>query len=177
MPPVQIALWTILGVALLISVVTDVVGGRILDAVTWPAMGAALAVRLWAGGLGDLESGLLSGALSALGAMGLFALFAGRGKMDWGDVKLMGVVGAALGYPLVMAALMFISLVGVLQVVVTLLWKGQIREQWQALGRRWAIRLRLLPKDAVAQTRRHIPYGVAIALGSGWAVWWGQQAL
>lgn len=172
MPPVQLALWIILGVALLISVVTDVLSGRILDVVTWPSMAVLLGVRFAFGGVGDLSSGFLTGLVSALGLMAFFAILAWRGKMGWGDVKLMGVAGAAFGYPLVMAALVFTSLAGALQAVVTLVWQGHLWDAAAATARRWAIRVRLLPKDTQVGPRRHIPYGVAIAVGCAWAMWW-----
>ena len=49
----QIASWIVIGVALVISAVTDVLSRRILDAVTYPAMGVGLALRYWQGGPGD----------------------------------------------------------------------------------------------------------------------------
>jgi prepilin peptidase CpaA len=172
MPPVQIALWTILGVALLISVVTDLLGGRILDVVTYPAMSVSLVLRLAVEGVGDPSRGLVSGVIAALGAMALFAALAWRRKMGWGDVKLMGVVGATLGFPLVLAAVLFTSLAGALQAVVTLIWQGRLRESLAGIGRRWAMRLRLVPKGQAPGEQRHIPYGVAIAFGCAWAMWW-----
>ncbi|NVJ24112.1 prepilin peptidase, partial [Myxococcus sp. AM011] len=45
MTPGHIALWTILGVALVISVVTDVMRREILDVVTYPLMAVGLGVR------------------------------------------------------------------------------------------------------------------------------------
>lgn len=172
MPPAQIALWSILGVALLISVVTDVLSGRILDVVTWPAIALSLGVRFFSAGVGDLTEGLLSGLLSAAGLMAFFALLALRGRMGWGDVKLMGAAGAAFGFPLALAALVFTSLAGALQAIVTLIWQGQVWDTLAAMGRRWAVRVRLLPKDTKVGPRRHIPYGVAIAVGCVWAMWW-----
>lgn len=172
MPPAQTALWIILGVALLVSVVTDVLSGRILDVITYPAIAIALGVRFFWEGLGDVEHGLLSGLVCSLSLMAFFALLAWRGKMGWGDVKLMGVAGAVFGYPLALSALVFTSLAGALQALVTLIWHGQV---WQTLadtGRRWAIRVRLLPKDTALRPGRHIPYGVAIAVGCVWAMWW-----
>ena len=173
-PTVTFALWVLLGVALVVSVVTDVLSKRILDVVTFPAMALALGLRLWRQGVGDLESGLLTGLASGAGAAGLFAVLALRGKgFGWGDVKLMGVVGAALGYPMVMAALVFISLVGALQAVVTLVWQGAVWETLAAAASRWAVKVRLAkPQVAAAGAQRHIPYGIAIALGSFWAMWW-----
>lgn len=152
MAPVQIALWGGLGVVLAISVATDLATRRIPDAVTYPALALALVVRAVAEGPGDLESGFWSGLLGGGSALAGFSLLAWRGRMGWGDAKLMGVVGAALGYPLVLAALVFISLCGALQAVVTLVWQR-------------------------GASRRYIPYGVAIALGSFWAMWWQHSTM
>jgi prepilin peptidase CpaA len=174
MTPVQSALWTVLGVALVISVVTDVLRRRILDVVTYPLMVIALGVRLWTDGVGDLEKGLISGLVSGVGLAVLLVPGALRGKMGWGDVKLMGGVGAVMGFPAVMAAAAFISLAGAFQAVVTLIWKGEVWDTLSAVLRRWAIRARLLSADAAPAASRHIPYGVAIALGTFWAMWWQQ---
>lgn len=175
MHPIQIALWIVLGVALLISVVTDVLSGRILDLVTYPTLVVALILRLVWAGVGDLENGLLSGLLCAGAMGGFFALLAWRGKMGWGDVKLMAVAGAVFGYPLAMAALIFTSLAGALQALVTLLWQGKFWEMLQGWGRRWAVRARLLPKDTEIGLAGHIPYGVAIAVGCVWTMWWDRS--
>ncbi|WNG38093.1 prepilin peptidase [Archangium minus] len=177
MTPSHIALWSLLGVALVISVATDVLRRQILDVVTYPLMAVALGVRVWTEGVGDLETGLVSGVVSGVGLALLLLPAALRGTMGWGDVKLMGGVGAVLGFPAVMAAAAFISLVGALQAVVTLLWQGAI---WETLGhmlRRWAVRVRLMQEGAVSGPRRHIPYGVAIALGTFWAMWWQHDRL
>lgn len=171
MTPEHIALTSVVGVALLASVATDLLFRRILDAVTYPALALGLGIRFFAEGLGDVEHGLLSGLLGAGLAAGMLAFLAWRGRMGWGDVKLMAVVGAVFGYPLALAALVFTSLVGALQAVVTLIWQGAVWDTLLGVGRRLAERLRLLP-GAVHEARRHIPYGVAIALGSLWAMWW-----
>ncbi|MHB8877813.1 MAG: prepilin peptidase [Myxococcaceae bacterium] len=173
-PPLTFALWAVLGVALLASVITDLASHRILDVVTYPAMALSLGLRFWRGGIGDLEGGLLSGLAAGVGAAALFAVLAWRGRgFGWGDVKLMGAVGAAMGYPLVLAALVFISLVGALQAVVTLVWQGAVWETLSAQAARFAAKARLLKARAPAAAHpRHIPYGIAIALGSFWAMWW-----
>ncbi len=165
-------LWAVLGVALLVSVVTDLLQRRILELVTYPSLLVLLGIRWVGGGVGDAEAGLVSGLIGAAGAAAFFALLARSGWMGWGDVALMGVVGAAFGYPLVLSALVFISLVGAVQAVVTLLWLGAVWETLAGVGRR--LRARLFPKAApLAEPKgKHIPYGVAIALGSAWTVWW-----
>ena len=172
MTPVQTALWTVLGVALVISVVTDVLRHRILNVITYPLMAIGLGVRLATEGVGGLETGLISGLVSGLGLAALLVPGALRGRMGWGDVKLMGGVGAVLGYPGVMAAGAFISLAGAFQAVVTLIWKGEVWDMLTEAGRRWAIKARLLSAEAAPATERHIPYGVAIAIGTFWAMWW-----
>jgi prepilin peptidase CpaA len=146
--------------ALAISVVTDLKSRRIPDWVTLPAIALALAYRFFRQGAGDLEHGLISGLISGAGAAGLFSLWALRQKIGWGDVKLMGVVGAAFGWPLTPGALVFISLCSFLQALVTLLWKGQ------TLG----TLKRMVERDGGAPL--YIPFAVAIALGSLWAMWW-----
>ncbi len=177
MTSIHIALWTALGVALVISVATDVLRRQILDVVTYPLVALALGVRLWAEGVGDLESGLVSGVVSAVGLALMLVPAAVRGKMGWGDVKLMAGVGAVLGFPAVLAAAAFISLVGALQAVVTLLWHGAVWETLAELVRRWAVKARLFHEGAASGPRRHIPYGVAIALGTFWAMWWQHDRL
>jgi prepilin peptidase CpaA len=150
MVPVQIALWTLLAAALLISAFTDIRQQRILDVVTYPVIVIALTLRWVEWGWGSLEEGLLSGLVAAGLAAAPLAVFALRRTMGWGDVKLMAAVGAVLGYPLVWAVLLYVSLCGGVLTVVLLLWKG---------NRTYAV-----------------PYGVAIALGAGWAVWWQHSA-
>ncbi|MBX5483154.1 MAG: prepilin peptidase, partial [Myxococcaceae bacterium] len=103
------------------------------------------------------------------------AVLAWRGKMGWGDVKLMGAAGVVFGYPLALTALIFTSLAGALQAVVTLLWQGRFWETLSNWGRRWAVRARLLPKETKLGPARHIPYGVAIAVGCVWAMWWDRS--
>ncbi|MBI3185094.1 MAG: prepilin peptidase [Myxococcales bacterium] len=169
--PVQPALWTVLGLALVISAATDIYRQRILDAVTYPAIALALLLRLSAEGLGDAQSGLISGLLAAGAGSGLFALFAAFGKgFGWGDVKLLGAVGAGLGFPAVLAALVFISVVGAAQAAATLLLLGGLGEAVRDWARRWSARL--FGASGPSPSQRRIPYGVAIAIGSFWAMWW-----
>lgn len=177
MTPVQIALWSILGMALLVSVVTDVVRRRILDVVTYPLIGIGLGLRLWSDGVGGLETGLISGVVSGVGLALVLLPMALKGSMGWGDVKLMAGVGAVLGFPAALAAGVFISLVGAGQAVVTLLWHGAVWDTLAAAGRRWLVRMRLVREDSVPGPGRHIPYGVAIALGTFWAMWWQHENL
>lgn len=171
MVPLKLALWTVLSMALLISVVTDVRRRRILDAVTYPALAALLALRLWLGGVGDVDHGLVCGLVGALGAAVLFLPAALRGKLGFGDVKLLAVVGAAFGYPVAFAAAVFVTLVGALQALALLAWHGEILKTARHGAARLMAKLRLAQAPE-ANAERHIPYAVAIALGSFLTMWW-----
>ncbi|MEW6434542.1 MAG: A24 family peptidase [Myxococcota bacterium] len=169
--PLKTALFSLLGLALIVSVVTDLRNRRIPDVVTMPAAIAALVLRAWFEGLGGLEGGLVSGLVGAGGALALFGAFAALGKgLGWGDVKLSVAVGAAFGYPLVLGALMFITLAGAAQAVISLIWQGAVSDTLKA----WAARFRKDPRGE--GMKRQIPYSVAIALGSFWAMWWDRSA-
>ena len=169
------SLWLVLTIALVVSVVTDVVSRRILDLVTLPTAAIALGLRAWKQpGMGDIDQGVLSGLLGGGGAAVLFGFLALRGVFGWGDVKLVFAVGAVFGYPLIMGALLFISLAGALQAIVTLIWQGAVWDTLRSVGLRWGKRLKL-SKQSVEAPARHIPYGVAIALGSFWAMWWDRS--
>ena len=169
MPPLKQVLFSLLVVTVGVAVITDVTRRKIPDLLTYPAMGLSLAARLWVEGAGELTTGLLSG-LAGLGAtvlwFGAFAL--AKKGMGWGDVKLAGVMGAALGMPLTLAAMVFVSVAGAFQAVVSLIWAGALSD---------TVRGVLAKKvDDAGTLKRHIPYGVAIALGSAWAMWWDGNA-
>lgn len=171
--PDRYALWGLLGVALLVSVVTDLKSRRIPDWVTYPTIALALGLRFWREGLGDFEHGLVSGLVSGLGAALLFTPGALRKKQGfgWGDVKLVAAAGAVFGYPLVMAALIFISLVGALQGIVVWIWTGSAASTVTRIGQR----LKLVKGTPKPGEQLKIPYAVAIALGCFWAMWWDQS--
>lgn len=143
--------------ALAVSVVTDLKWRRIFDLVTFPAMALALVLRAAFEGPGALDTGLGSGLAGLALAVACFGAFALRGGgLGWGDVKLAGVMGATLGFPQAVTGVLLISVAGALQAVISLIWQGDL---------------------SATVRRRHIPYGVAIAFGSLWAMWWDGNAL
>ncbi len=171
MPALSLLLDAVLALALVVSLVTDLRARRIYDLVTYPAMALALGLRVFLEGLGDLDVGLGSGVAGLVAAVGCFGAFAVSGKgLGWGDVKLAGVMGAALGFPRALTGVLLIAVVGALQAIVSLIWQGALSDTVR----------RVLTKggqgDGVDTPQRHIPYGVAIALGSFWAMWWDGHA-
>ncbi len=147
----SVPLLVLLAVTLLCAVWFDVRARRIPDFLTWPAMGVALLMRLWGDGLGEvLDVGLLSGVAGLAAAAAWFGAFAyfSKGGFGWGDVKLAAAIGAVCGVPLIFTAVACISLVGALQAGAQLFWGGK------------------------SATKAGLPYAVAMALGTVWAIWW-----
>lgn len=108
-----------LGLLLLLPVAVffDLKQRRIPDWLTLPAVLIALGDRLAVDGFGDLTHGFASGLVASSGAAAVFAVWALRSTLGWGDVKLIAAVGAVLGWPLIGPALVFTSLVGAGQAV------------------------------------------------------------
>jgi prepilin peptidase CpaA len=177
MPPVQIALYIVLGIALAISVVTDLRSRLIYNLVTVPTLVIALALRAalvgWRGaGVESAPFGLLPGLVGLVCGGLIFYVMYLVGGMGGGDVKLMAAVGAALGFPVVLYALMFTALVGGLMAVLLLLWQGSLLETFVGMGKKIAEVLHLKREEGPKPPAKYVPYGVAIALGSIWAVAW-----
>jgi prepilin peptidase CpaA len=176
MPTVQIVLYSLLGLALTISVVTDVRSRLIYDVVTYPTALLALIIRFalvgWKGSNETASFGLLPGLLGlALGFVLFYVMFV-FGGMGGGDVKLMGAVGAVLGFPAILYAVMFTALVGGLQAVLVLLWDGSLLKTASNAMRMVAHALHIKRIEGEPPPRKYVPYGVAIALGTAWAIYW-----
>ena len=141
----------VLFAALAASVVTDLRQRLILNAVTYPALALVFGCFLSLGGFA-LAAEALVGLLIC--ALPLF-LASLRGAMGAGDVKLMAVCGAVAGaaasWPFALTVLLYVSVAGGVQAVAWLL-AAKVR------GR---------------SRPEHVPYGVAIAAGTGAAFLWG----
>jgi prepilin peptidase CpaA len=188
---VHIAIYILLGAALAISVVTDLRRREIKDIVTYPSFVLALLLRLaggaaqrqaeglWAALAGAWGSaagpGVASGLLGAAAGSALFlAMYLGtRGQaFGLGDVKLMAVVGAGVGFPMVLACLVFVVIVGGFEAVLVLLWQGKFLRTLGGMARWAASKAGLARGGEGALQGGGVPYGVAIALGTAWGVWW-----
>src|SRR4051812_32326630 len=177
MPLVQIALYAVLGIALAISAATDLKSRLIYNVITFPTMILTLLLRVGLVGWTSPDPrlapyGLLSGLIGFAVGFGLFWLMSIREWVAMGDVKLMGAVGAGLGFPVVLYALMFISLAGGLLAVVVLLWEGSLLKTFGNMGKRIAHVLRIKRIEGQEPEHKYVPYGVAIAIGSAWAVYY-----
>lgn len=162
-------LWQAVTAALLATLclaasVTDVRLRRIPNALTFPAMLAALAVHFAAGGLPGLQA-------SAAGLFGaglcMFIPFA-FGTMGAGDVKLMAACGAFLRVEAVLTAFLFTCLAGGVQAMVVVVW----RNASLLLPAFLVSRMSIDEKRDLGSVFAKLPYGLAISAGSLATLYW-----
>jgi prepilin peptidase CpaA len=149
------------------------------------SIGAAVLTLLsrgWFEGIGGVETGVVSGVLGLVCCGAPFALLAVAGsRVGWGDVRMLALVGLALGFPRALTALMLISVCGAAGAVF-FVWKrrgsanlpaGAEAERGRAeRGRGEGGHL-----EGVVTPGWRIPYGVPIAVGTWWAIMWAGPAL
>ncbi|MBW6521766.1 MAG: A24 family peptidase [Desulfoarculaceae bacterium] len=153
-------------IALLISSVTDLRQRRIPNLVTGPTIVLALITYCFINGL---EGFLFSLGGLAFG-LAVFALPYLMGGMGAGDVKLMGAVGAVLGFGQTFVALLFIAIVGGVMALGMMLYRGTLKQtllkifvSFLFLGAHKDASL--LKVDKNEQTQAGIPYALAITSG------------
>lgn len=158
----DIALFAAL-VLVTVAAVFDIRSHRIPNWLTYPAWGLGLAF----GALGGLDGMLNSLAGFAAAFIPLFLMFIG-GSVGGGDVKLMGGVGALLGFPAGLNALISAILVGGFFAAIILLWQGRLIPILRfAAANAWSKISRIPPAvDSPPERKDAFPFGVAIALGT-----------
>lgn len=154
-----------------IATVTDLRDYRIPNWLTFSALGAGLALnplaQLVAHGAGGASAGALSAVAGCLLLLLVFGLFGALRFVGMGDVKLMAAVGALVGWPLALAALIYVTLAGGLLALVYALGRGQLGA---VLGNILRVGRRALRRSNEELPLHRIPYALAILLGSAWAV-------
>lgn len=141
----------------------DVRRHRIPNLLTYPSWFVGLALGSAYGGLqGAFDSGLGF----AAGFVPLFLLFL-CGSLGGGDVKLMGGVGALLGFPGGLNALISSILVGGFLAAVVLLWQGRLLALARYAGTLcWSKINRTDAPPPPVQQKDSFPFGLAIAIGT-----------
>ena len=163
MATAQIALYAAV-VLVTIAAYFDIRSHRIPNAITYPAWAVGLLLAgLTAGWPGVVNSGIGF----AVTFVPLFIMFVG-GTMGGGDVKLMAGVGALLGFPAGLNALISSIIVGGFFAAVILLWQGRLFPILKhAASVTWSkIYWAHVPVDPPPQQKDAFPFGVAIALGT-----------
>jgi leader peptidase (prepilin peptidase)/N-methyltransferase len=126
----------VLGLLLVAATFTDFETHLIPDAITLPGIGLGLLFQLY-----PSPRGLIDGLVGALVAGGLFYLIAwlspkvfGREGMGGGDIKLAAMMGAFLGWKLVLVAIYFGVMTGGLCAVLLLVARQRRLGQYLAFG-------------------------------------------
>ncbi len=149
---------------------TDLLYRKVYNHLTFPAIALGFALNYWFWGVSGLRS---SGLGLLVGFFPLLLIFM-AGGMGGGDVKLMAAIGAIMGFPFILAALLYSALTGGVIALVTVIWKKQWRTLGGDIGR--AVVLIFRPSagrdtepEKNNRPRLTIPFGFAIFLGSLWA--------
>ena len=163
----KIAIGVILGVA----VYTDLTYRKIFNWLTLPTAVAGVCVSV-PKGIGEVGNHLFGMGVGVFVLLPFFLLGMGRG-LGGGDVKLMGVVGAWVGFPNILSALFYTALWGGVVSLGTALYKGRLQESLKRTLE--MIRAFYIPgmkvEGALPSDPLHVPYGVAILLGTLCAFW------
>lgn len=159
------ALDTVLLVALLISVVTDIKSRIIYNKVVFPGLIAAFLLHVGFGGVAGLFHAFAGFAVG----FALLLIPYLIGGMGAGDVKLLALVGACKGYVFVLTASVYMAVIGaVMALAALLIRRGSMdRIRWTAYylaGIRHGIVLPIGLYGELASVG--YPYGVAIAGGA-----------
>jgi len=167
----HVATYAVLGVALAISVATDLHNRTIKNIVTYPTFALCAVLRIVFHGWGEWSGpGLFSGLLGALlMTVPFLALRRGFGE---GDFKLNAAVGMGLGLPLALPCLVFVALAGAIEATFVLVRQGKLLLQIQSVLVGLLRRLHLAEAGPPVMEKVWVPYGVAIAAGTVWSVYW-----
>jgi prepilin peptidase CpaA len=109
----------ILGVVVLAGAATDWYNHKIPNWLTLPAMAAGLILNAVNGKLATALAGMLAG-------LGIYFLFFALGFRGAGDGKMMGAVGAFVGWPAVIFVMVLVALLGGLAAVLVALRHGAL---------------------------------------------------
>ena len=162
---INLAINIILILLALTSFITDITNKKIYNIQTYPSIAIGLILGYAAGGGHGI---LMSFAGLFTGLALLFIIFI-AGGIGAGDVKLLGAIGALKGTVFVLWTMFYTGLIGGIMAFALLIWKGKLLTTFKNLFTflRHPVKARA---DQKPEERIYLPYGVAISLGSVWAL-------
>lgn len=175
MPDLGPDVWSyiVLAVTLVAASVTDIRKGKIYNWITYPAALIGLGGHLITGGLwGDPDHLGLAGSLGGLAAgFGPLLLAWLAGGIGGGDAKVMGSVGALVGWKFAVTSLFYGLAVAVVMAVIVMIRKKVVRNTFGRLGRfflLWAGKAR--PNAPTTPKSPTVPFGFALCIGAAIAL-------
>lgn len=159
-------------ILVILAAIMDVRSQRIPNYLTLPGCGIGLMYHVLASGKNGL---MFSFAGLALG-MCLLLLFYLLGGMGAGDVKLMGAIGALLGWEGILKAFLFSALIGGLYSIVAMAKAHVFREFLKNI---WGTLKGLIFTQTISYVPLNCPlklyYGPVIAIGTILSLWLGDR--
>jgi prepilin peptidase CpaA len=155
----------ILILLVLTSFITDITKNKIYNIQTYPSMAVGLLLGYTAGG----GHGILMSFAGLLAGLALLFIIFLAGGIGAGDVKLLGAIGALKGTVFVLWTMFYTGLIGGIMAFALLIWKGRLLNTFKNMFTflRHPVKAHA---DQKPEERVYLPYGVAISLGSIWAL-------
>ncbi len=149
----------------LTSFITDITKNKIYNVQTYPSMAVGLLLGYTAGG----GHGILMSFVGLFTGLALLFIIFLAGGIGAGDVKLLGAIGALKGSVFVLWTMFYTGLIGGIMAFALLIWKGRLLNTFKSLLKflRHPVKAHA---DQKPEERVYLPYGVAISLGSIWAL-------
>jgi len=165
----------VLAVVLVAAAVCDLARGKVFNWLTYPAIVVGLGLAALRGLDGDAWEGLTDGLLGFGFGFGVLFVAYLVGGMGGGDVKLMGAVGALVGWNgladyAALHAVLYSFMTAAAVGLVLMIWRGQTR----TVLRKMFLAVRILPlpratvEEAVGGDTFRVPFGLAVCLGTLW---------
>lgn len=163
--------WAALFALLVVAAYTDLVHKKVYNWTTFPGVILGLGLA-WAADRLDPAGGQLVSSLAGLGiAFGVFFVAYIAGGISAGDVKLMAAIGALLGLPLIVDAMFWGILAGAIIALGRLSLEGRLLAGIRSSVTCWfSLRGGAKEPRQAEVGRITIPYGLALAIGTLWAV-------
>ncbi len=149
----------------LTSFITDITKNKIYNVQTYPSIALGLILGYTAGG----GHGILMSFAGLLTGLALLFIIFLAGGIGAGDVKLLGAIGALKGTVFVLWTMFYTGLIGGIMAFAYIIWKGRLRATLKNVFRFIRHPVQTKP-DEYENARLYLPYGVAISLGSIWAL-------
>ncbi len=162
----------IVGIVVLFSVYTDIKYGKIFNKLTFPFFFLGF---IYNGILKGL-SGVINSFIGFLIAFVPFYIFFQFGGVGGGDVKLLAGLGSWLGYPAILWVIFLTAVFGLIISVFTAMLRGKISELAKETLQEGKENVKTLFMSVLSKNfafydknkkfKLHIPYSVAIAMGT-----------
>ena len=162
---INLAINAILILLAISSFTTDITKKKIYNIQTYPSMALGLILGYAAGG----GHGILMSFAGLFTGLALLSIIFLAGGIGAGDVKLLGAIGALKGTVFVLWTMFYTGLIGGIMAFALLIWKGRLLSTFKNLFAflRHPVKAHA---DQKSEERVYLPYGVAISLGSVWAL-------